>query len=134
MRLLVTHGDLVNLADRQYRMWRAASRSLPVRGALALLPGVAGRRLANALERRLRDTNRRNKVSLPEENLKSFAGKAFGAGHKAVGLGHFHQELEMKLPGGTLWVLPDWKAERRYLRFGADGVGRFVAYSPAAAA
>ena len=127
-RLMVSHGDLVNRADRQYRAWRALSRSLPVRGLLALLPAHTGRRLANSLEARLRNTNRRYKSSLPEDQLRRFATEAFARGHQGVVLGHFHQELKIDLPEGTVWVLPDWKDGRRYLRFGPDGVGRFVSY------
>jgi UDP-2,3-diacylglucosamine hydrolase len=128
-RLLVAHGDLVNVADRPYRAWRACSRSLPVRGLLSLLPSGAGRRLADGLERRLRGTNQKHKGSLPEALLKAYTRAAVAAGHNGVVLGHFHHELEMRLDGGTLWVLPDWRAGRRHLRFGADGAGRFVPFT-----
>ncbi len=126
-RLLVSHGDLVNAADRPYRLWRAVSRSLPVRGLLALLPAAAGRRLADSLERQLRGTNLRHKARLPLDLLEGHARQAVAAGYQGAVLGHFHKELCLPVQGGCLWVLPDWKDGRRYLRFGPDGAGRFVA-------
>ena len=127
-RILASHGDLVNLADRQYRLWRAATRSVATRGLLALLPSGAGRALANGLEARLRGTNMRHKGSLPEPMLRAYASRAFAAGFSHVVLGHFHHETRMELDGGTLWILPDWRAGRRYLRFDAQGTPRFEAF------
>lgn len=127
-RILASHGDLVNLADRQYRLWRAATRSVAARGLLSLLPSGTGRALANGLEARLRGTNMRHKGSLPEPMLRDYARRAFTAGFSHVVLGHFHQETRMELEGGTLWILPDWRAGRRYLRFDASGQPRFEAF------
>lgn len=127
-RLLVAHGDLVNELDRQYRTWRAVSRSWPVRGGLSLLPAAAGRRLGDTLERRLRGTNIRHKSTWPEEQVRRYAAAAFGRGYNGLILGHFHQEIRLPLRGGTVWVLPDWKAGRRYLRFSPDGSGEFISY------
>jgi len=128
-RLLVSHGDLVNEADRQYRTWRAFSRSAPVRGVLALLPSSWGQRLANDLERRLRGTNRKHKAALPMEQLEGFTRKAARAGHQGVVLGHFHTQVQKQVDGATLWILPDWRDGQRYLRFGEDGAGRFVTFT-----
>ena len=127
-RLLVTHGDLVNELDRPYRTWRALSRSWPVRGLLSLLPAPAGRRLGDTLERRLRGTNIRHKSAWPEEQVRRYAEAAFSRGYTGLVLGHFHQEIRLPLSSGTVWVLPDWKAGRRYLRFSPDGSGEFVSY------
>src|SRR5262245_45530760 len=57
----VSHGDLVNDADRQYRTWRRFSKSRGVWAAVSLLPSAAGVALGNALEARLRGTNLRHK-------------------------------------------------------------------------
>ena len=128
-RLLVSHGDLVNAEDRQYRAWRAFSRSWPVRGLFSLLPSSWGRGLANDLEQRLRGTNLKHKAALPMEQLERFTRQAVESGHQGVVLGHFHTQVERQVDGATLWVLPDWRDGQRYLRFSADGSGRFVAYS-----
>jgi UDP-2,3-diacylglucosamine hydrolase len=106
-RLLVTHGDLVNELDRQYRTWRAVSRSWPVRGLLSLLP---------------------DKSTWPEEQVRRYAEVAFSQGYTGLVLGHFHQEIRLRLNRGTAWILPDWKAGRRYLRFSPDGAGEFVSF------
>jgi UDP-2,3-diacylglucosamine hydrolase len=127
-RLLVSHGDLVNEADRQYRAWRAFSRSAPVRGLLALLPSSWGQRLANDLERRLRGTNLKHKAALPMQQLERFTRKAASEGYQGVVLGHFHTQVERPVDGATLWILPDWRDGRRYLRFSEDGSGRFLAF------
>ncbi|MFQ5718841.1 MAG: UDP-2,3-diacylglucosamine diphosphatase [Acidobacteriota bacterium] len=133
-RLLVAHGDLVNEADRPYRVWRACSRSWPVRMGLGLLPAVAGRRLANHLEKRLRGTNRRHKSSIPVATLEAFGRQAARSGHDGIVLGHFHREMSIDVDGGHVWVLPDWRRDERYLRFTPDGAGRFVSASAGDAA
>ena len=131
-RLLVTHGDQVNKADIPYRFWRALSRSLPVRALLSLLTGAAGRRLADSLEGRLRGTNLRHKADLPMAHLEALTRQAAADGCQGVVLGHFHTEVQRQVGAGTLWILPDWRSGRRYLRFGQDGRGRFVRYDEVA--
>ncbi|MFQ5768398.1 MAG: UDP-2,3-diacylglucosamine diphosphatase [Acidobacteriota bacterium] len=126
--LLVSHGDLVNLSDRQYRAWRRFSRSSAIRALLNLLSSRRGQKLAVALEKRLRGTNQRHKQSLPEIHLERYAREAFSSGHQAVVLGHFHQEVCRSFDEGTLWILPDWKSGHRYLSFSCDGAGRFVSF------
>ena len=127
-RLLVAHGDLVNTADRPYRVWRSISRSWAVRAILGLTPAAAGRKLANDMERRLRGTNLRHKGRVPTELLKTYGRQAMASGHAGVVLGHFHRELELPVEAGRVWVLPDWRDARRYLRFSPDGAGRFVTF------
>jgi len=63
------------------------------------------------------------------EQLERFTRQAVESGHQGVVLGHFHTQVERPVNGATLWVLPDWRDGQRYLRFSADGSGRFVAYS-----
>ena len=72
-------------------------------------------------------------VSFPEPEpkdpmLRAYAAHAFAAGFGHVVLGHFHHETRMDLEGGTLWILPDWRAGRRYLRFDALGAPRFASF------
>ena len=80
------------------------------------------------LEARLRGTNMRHKGTLPEPMLRTYAGRAFAAGFAHVVLGHFHHETRLELEGGTLWILPDWRSGRRFLRFDAAGTPRFEAF------
>ncbi len=103
-----------------------------MRGLLSVLPSATGRRLANDLERRLRGTNQRHKARLPESQLEQFTRRAVNRGYQGVVLGHFHTEICRPIGDGKLWILPDWRQGRRYLRFGSDGQGRFETYRSAA--
>ncbi len=126
-RLHVAHGDLVNVADRQYRAWRRISRSRTFWALVAILPARTRLRLAEGLERRMRTTNLRMKRSFPEERVRAYGAAALGTGCDAVVLGHFHEEhrLDAEEPPGSIFVLPDWKSSRRYLRVGPDGTIAF---------
>lgn len=122
-RIHVAHGDLVNVADRQYRAWRRLSRSWPLWALLGLFPPSGRIRLADLLELRMRATNLRMKRSFPEERVRAYGAAALRAGCDAVVLGHFHEEhrIEAGEPPRPVFVLPDWKSSRRYLRMGPDG-------------
>jgi UDP-2,3-diacylglucosamine hydrolase len=125
-----THGDLVNLRDRQYRAWRAFSRSSPVWALFELLPVPRRLALVERLERRMRGTNLAQKRELPEALLREFAAARLREGHDAVVLGHFHVEREIPIaaPGaaGRLFVLPEWRASRRHLVLRESGELAFV--------
>lgn len=126
-RLHVAHGDLVNVADRQYRSWRRISRSRPFWTLVGILPSRSRLRLAERLERKMRTTNLRMKRSFPEERVLAYGAAALRSGCDAVVLGHFHEEhrIEAAEPPGSIFVLPDWKSSRRYLRVGPEGAIAF---------
>jgi UDP-2,3-diacylglucosamine hydrolase len=127
-RLWATHGDLANPADRQYRLWRRASRSAPLWWLWNRLP--RGRRLALAarLEQRMRRSNPAFKGEFPEAVVREYARGFLRAGHDVVVLGHFHVERDLVAsdPPGRIVVLPEWKGSRRHLRVGPDGAIGFV--------
>lgn len=129
-RVLAAHGDLVNPADRQYRAWRRASRSRVAWAAFRLTPRPLADRLAGALERAMRRTNREFKREFPEAAVRRFAAPHFRAGHDLVVLGHFHVERRLQSrapdPSGEILVLPEWKGSRRHLEIGDTGEVRFV--------
>lgn len=109
------HGDLVNTEDRQYRAWRAFSRSAPVLGSFLALPGSVGIRASQWLERRMRTTNLAYKRRIPEEHARRRAAELFGrTGARLLVLGHFHQELRLEQERGSVLILPDWKRSRRH--------------------
>jgi len=112
------HGDLVNTEDRQYRLWRAVSRSALAWRVVRMLPGVLTMRLVGSLEARMRSTNLAHKRTFPE--------RAFSLGHDTVVLGHFHVEKEIRLERGRVLVVPEWKGARRHLRVEHDGEIGFV--------
>lgn len=128
--VFAVHGDLANVADRSYRMWRRASRSALAWWLFRLMPRGRRLRLAEFLEARLRSTNLQFKRMFPEQMVRSYAASFLEAGHDIVVLGHFHVEkdLESHPPGppGRILVLPDWKSGRRYLRIAASGEVAFV--------
>ena len=66
-RVHLAHGDRINRRDRQYRAWRAVSKSRPFLGAFNLLPAGRRRRIAHALETRLARTNLDYKRGFPFE-------------------------------------------------------------------
>jgi UDP-2,3-diacylglucosamine pyrophosphatase LpxH len=130
---LAEHGDLVNEDDRQYRAWRAFSRSAPVLGTFLHLPRVVGLPLSLWLERRMRTTNLEYKRAFPFEHAKRRADHLFRrSGSRFLVLGHFHEELRFASELGEILVLPDWKRGRRHVEWSAaggqrHGLMRFVA-------
>lgn len=126
-RIFAVHGDLVNHADRQYRTWRAFSRSRAVWTLSSLVPRSARARVALRLERRMRRTNLDFKRSFPETVIRDYAAGPLARGFDAVVLGHFHVEREMIVePAGRIFVLPEWRQSRRHLEVSADGAPAFV--------
>lgn len=85
--LAFEHGDLINARDAAYRLWNLVSRSGPVWLFARLLPPRKAHALADALERRMRTTNRTYKLRFPREAFRSAAQ----AHHPATFItGHFH--------------------------------------------
>jgi UDP-2,3-diacylglucosamine hydrolase len=132
-RLWLSHGDLVNEADRPYRIWRRFSKSRPVWSLFSALPGAAGRGIGDALEKRLRGTNVRHKSYFPMEACEAYGRRLVAAGFDRVLLGHIHIEKVLDIEGGgrtgRLIVLPDWRSSHRYLRYSPNGAERFVDFA-----
>ena len=130
LSVYATHGDLVNVRDRQYRLWRAFSRSAPVWALFELLPARRRVALVERLERRMRRTNLAHKRALPEQQLREFAAHRLREGYDAVVVGHFHVERELRIEGGPapgrLFVLPEWRESRRHLVLRESGELGFV--------
>ncbi len=128
----VAHGDLVNTDDRLYRLWRRVSKNRPTFLLFDLLPRRVGLRLALALERRLRTTNRAMKRFFPEAHCRRYAEARVAAGTDLVLLGHFHIERRLPVEAGArrgeVVCLPDWRTSRRYLRLGPDGRAEIVPF------
>lgn len=101
------HGDLINAADGQYRLWNLLSRSGPFWLFFSLLPGAAGRALVASLERRLRTTNRAYKLAFPRQ---AFAAAALLEAPATFVTGHFHT-LERE---GNGMALP-WAYEGQFM-------------------
>ena len=101
-RFWVAHGDLVNEADRQYRLWRRISKGRLLWKGFSALPSGIGKRLANALEGRLRGTNVRHKSYFPLGACERYGRRLIAAGYDRILLGHIHIERVLKLESGAL--------------------------------
>ncbi len=113
VRHLAVHGDGLDDDDRQYRRWRRATKSLPVRLAMRWLPARLARRLVDSTERKLAQTNFKHRVSIPGAAIERFAARRLAAGHDVLLLGHFHEERRWPVAGGEVWLLPAWFRTRR---------------------
>jgi UDP-2,3-diacylglucosamine hydrolase len=129
-RFWFTHGDLVNEADRQYRLWRRLSKNRALWAIVSSLPSRAGTGLANALEGRLRGTNVKHKSYFPEEACERYGARLVAEGYDRILIGHIHMERTIAVSGGSrsgvLISLPDWRSSHRYLRYTPEGEERFV--------
>ena len=125
---LAEHGDLVNEEDRQYRSWRALSRSAPVLGTFLRLPAALGVPLSQWLERKMRTTNLAYKREFPMAHaVRRAAGHFERTGARYLVLGHFHQELRFRAGEGEVLVLPSWKTAPRHAEWDpAAGTMRFT--------
>jgi UDP-2,3-diacylglucosamine pyrophosphatase LpxH len=109
------HGDLINTADRPYRLWNLVSRSGPLWLLFRLMPaGLAGR-VSIWLERKLHTTNAAYKLTFPRAAFRAAAQAHRGTTFLT---GHFHTyEIEangIALPWaheGTFMVWRDGKVE-----------------------
>ena len=119
---LAEHGDLVNEADRQYRTWRAFSRSWLIQGLTLSLPAALGVPLSQWAERKMRTSNLAYKRDFPTAAATARAMRLFQeTPARFLVLGHFHQELRLPAGAGEILVLPDWKRSLRHAEWSPDG-------------
>jgi len=113
------HGDLINRADLQYRSFRAITKNPISYFLIGHLPSSWLLRISTKLEKSLKNTNQKYRISYPEEACKKFRDAAFKRGADIVIAGHFHQEkmLKEKLNSRIVWFfnLPGWETGFRYL-------------------
>jgi UDP-2,3-diacylglucosamine hydrolase len=112
-RYLAVHGDGLDDDDWQYRRWRRATKSLPVRLLMRTLPARLARRLVDSTERKLAQTNFKHRVAIPTTAIERFATRRLAEGHDGLLLGHFHDERRWSVAGGEVWLLPAWFHTRR---------------------
>jgi UDP-2,3-diacylglucosamine hydrolase len=113
------HGDLINRDDLQYRSFRALTKNPISYFLIGHLPSSWLLRIGTQLEKSLKNTNQKYRISYPEEACKKFRDAAFQRGADIVIAGHFHQEkmLKEQLNSKTVWFfnLPGWETGFRYL-------------------
>jgi UDP-2,3-diacylglucosamine hydrolase len=127
-KLWAAHGDLVNVDDLQYRLWRRLSRSNVAWWLFSAIPRRRRFAIAESIEHKMRATNTGMKQQFPETRIRDYAQRHAKNAAAAVVLGHFHVEREVRFgPGdqGRVYVLPEWKGSRRHLRVTPDGIAAF---------
>ncbi|HXT22535.1 MAG TPA: UDP-2,3-diacylglucosamine diphosphatase [Thermoanaerobaculia bacterium] len=127
VRYLAVHGDGLDDKDVQYRLWRRATKSLPVRLLMRFLPARLARRLVDSTERKLAQTNFKHRVAIPTAAIERFAARRLREGHDVLLLGHFHEERRWAVPGGEVWLLPAWFQTRQVQWIGGEGPGEHAA-------
>jgi UDP-2,3-diacylglucosamine hydrolase len=129
-RLHLAHGDLVNRRDRQYRTWRALSKSRVFFALFNLLPRGRRQRIVDDLERRMAKTNMAFRGGFPVSESVAYARRRIDGGAGILVFGHFHEERRIEIGeggrAGALFVLPAWRSGHRYLRIDPGAAPRFV--------
>jgi VanZ family protein/UDP-2,3-diacylglucosamine pyrophosphatase LpxH len=107
------HGDLINSADRQYRLWNLVSRSALLWLVFRLLPAGTARRVSAWMEQKLRTTNAAYKLAFPREAFRAAAEAQPGTTFLT---GHFHtREVEangIALPWAHEGKFMVWRGSR----------------------
>ena len=126
-RYLVTHGDMINDRDWQYRFWRHASKNPLTKLAVTMIPRKTARKLVDRVEKRLARSNFKHKTNLPLELMKAYGDKRSREGFTDVVFGHFHRKLVLPADSSTVTVLPAWYESGEALRIDpATGAAEFV--------
>jgi UDP-2,3-diacylglucosamine pyrophosphatase LpxH len=107
-KYLITHGDLINDRDYQYRFWRFLSKSGFARFGLRFIPRGLARRFVDGVEQRLSRSNFKYKSRLPLETMEVFGRERARDGFTHIVLGHFHEKLVLPTAGLTVTILPPW--------------------------
>ena len=113
---LFVHGDQINREDVAYLRWRKVSKNLITKTIVRFLP--FGPTLVWRLKNKLKNANRKFKISLPVEAIAGYAEELFGKGVRRVLVGHFHQEHRVNAKDGDfLAIIPDWYATGKIGRY-----------------
>ncbi len=128
-----SHGDLVNLHDKQYRNWRRFSRNPLIFKLFSMLPQALAVAFVHKLEQTFRQSNQRHKSSFPLDTCREYAEQLWGEGYDTILLGHFHEQRRLQPSDGDarqqLLVLPSWKDGHRYLTLSPEGECAFHQFS-----
>jgi UDP-2,3-diacylglucosamine hydrolase len=120
-----SHGDLVNVRDRQYRLWRKFSRNRRLFSAFNVLPRVVAVRLTHALEQKFRETNQRHKSYFPADTCRQYVEELSKKGIDIIVVGHFHEAHHhtffVQGKPKELYVLPAWRDSSSYLEITNQG-------------
>ncbi len=125
VRLHLEHGDLVNAADRQYRLWRSFSRSWFSRAVMRAWPRRSLQRLALRVAERMKDTNTYHKSYFPEDMLRARA-RSLEPGPATLVFGHFHVHRTIEEGDKRIVTLPFLGGEWSGILVAPDGNLRVI--------
>lgn len=128
-RIYFEHGDLINTKDRQYRLWRKISKNPLSYWMIGCLPSRAMLGIADHLEKKMKQTNLRYKMTYPESEISEFYKRKAAEGYTEIIVGHFHEERAISLKNAEknvlCYTLPGWEKGFRYLSIPGDGEPMF---------
>ncbi len=129
-----SHGDLVNIHDIQYRLWRRCSRNRLVFALFKHLPHTLAIRFAHFLEQTFRETNTQHKIAFPQHVCQHYAEKMWQQGYDVIILGHFHEERTLESTdqnrAHACYILPAWKDSHVYLQISMKGEIQRCRFTP----
>jgi UDP-2,3-diacylglucosamine pyrophosphatase LpxH len=104
--VMLGHGDMLNLHDWKYRLFRGAIKNAVIRFLMLQLPG--GPALADWIRRKTKHTNAEHRRYLLVEDLREAGRRQLAIpGIRRVLVGHFHQE-HAGLAAEGITLMPDW--------------------------
>lgn len=117
-KVFIAHGDMINPADRGYRMLRRILRSRPFNLFKNLLPpDVAWKTARWASRQSQKGHDRKRVIWSPEALITAHAQRRFEEGCHAVVTGHFHYPFIKESDGGTIISLGDWITDSSFAVF-----------------
>ncbi len=122
--IVLAHGDLVNLKDRQYRLWRSFSRSLIFSVMIRLLPKKWIRALGDKTATAMQSTNTRHKSYFPKSQLERCAANQRGPATIMI-YGHFHTHTDFFHGAHRIITLPFLGAENTGIWIDEEGIKLF---------
>ena len=119
-RIYLSHGDLVNVFDRNYLKLRKFLRSGIARTIADILPQFITVKLLIKGETELHKTNREYKKRFPEQLFKEHCSKNEFKGGMLF-MGHFHPRnlVSIRINDLSAYVLPAWCDEKNYFTLDA---------------
>ncbi len=129
IHIYFSHGDLVNMHDRQYHVWRRFSRNPVLFSVVNVLPQSFLIHLIHSLERKFRMTNSRHRTTFPQDTCRQYAERLWQKGYDLILLGHFHEQHYLRSSESDtskiLYTLPAWKDTHDYLCLSSEGTPSF---------
>ena len=129
-RAYVAHGDMVNPADRKYRLLRRTIRSAPARWLGRHLPSGLVWHIAQSMTHRFTGEEIARRMPM-KDIFAEFGARKLAAGFDAVILGHLHIPAFEERGGKTYVNLGDWVTARTWLEW-TDGRLALKTWGPGA--